>query len=282
MLIKTNHLSKSFGTNQALKDLTIELLEGELVAYLGTNGAGKSTTMKLLTGLLEASSGQMIKKEGLTVGVVFQESVLDSDLTVAQNLKTRFALYQHKNKQWYDELLDLLEIKPLLLKRYGLLSGGQRRRVDIARALLHQPDILFLDEPTTGLDIQTRTLLWQFLSRLKEKGLTIFLTTHYLEEAQEADKVYILEEGRLLAQGKVSDLVATYAKNRLTITCRPKSHHHFEKARLIEADTFVFEDMTIKDAITILSYHKDDIFDFNYQKATLSDAFMALTGKEIK
>ncbi|MCU9533124.1 ABC transporter ATP-binding protein [Streptococcus sp. CSL10205-OR2] len=282
MLIKTKNLSKSYGSKLALKDLTIELLEGELVAYLGTNGAGKSTTMKLLTGLLEASSGQISKKLGLSVGVVFQESVLDSDLTVAQNLKSRIALYHHKNQEWYEKLLDLLEIKPLLTKRYGLLSGGQRRRVDIARALVHQPDILFLDEPTTGLDVQTRTLLWQFLNRLKEQGLTIFLTTHYLEEAEQADKIYILEEGRLLAQGKVSELIATHAKNRLFITCNPASSRHFEGARRIDSQTLVFEAITTKDSIAILSRYAPDILDFNYQKATLSDAFMALTGKEIK
>ncbi|MBJ8326162.1 ABC transporter ATP-binding protein [Streptococcus pacificus] len=282
MLIKTKNLSKSYGSKLALKNLTIELLEGELVAYLGTNGAGKSTTMKLLTGLLEASSGQISKKSGLSVGVVFQESVLDSDLTVSQNLKSRFALYRHKNQQWYEELLDLLEIRPLLTKRYGLLSGGQRRRVDIARALVHQPDILFLDEPTTGLDVQTRTLLWQFLNRLKEQGLTIFLTTHYLEEAEQADKVYILEEGRLLAQGKVSELITAHAKNRLIITCNPGLSHRFEGARLIDSQTLVFEAITTKDSIAILSRYAPDIIDFNYQKATLSDAFMALTGKEIK
>ena len=222
-IIEIEHLNKRFGEVQAVKDLSFRVKEGELFAFLGVNGAGKSTTINILCGQLAKDSGSVcidgtmldenpdsIKR---SLGVVFQNSVLDKDLSVRDNLESRAALYGicgSEFKKVLSELSELLEFKNLLKRTVGKLSGGQRRRIDIARALLNSPKILILDEPTTGLDPQTRRLLWSVVDSLrKTRNMTVFLTTHYMEEAAEADYVVILDSGKISAKGTPLELKNT-------------------------------------------------------------------------
>ena len=213
-MIEISHLSKSFGTVKAVQDLSFQVRKGELFAFLGINGAGKSTTINIMCGQLAKDAGRVcidgadldqdadrIKR---SLGVVFQNSVLDKHLSVRDNLESRAALYGISGKAFrerLEELADLLDFHDLLKRTLGKLSGGQRRRIDIARALLHRPKILVLDEPTTGLDPQTRNLLWNVIHDLrKQENMTVFLTTHYMEEAADADYVVILDSGKIAAE----------------------------------------------------------------------------------
>ena len=218
--IEIQHLQKSFGTVHAVNDLSLQVKQGELFAFLGINGAGKSTTISMLCGQLrqDAGSVRIQGKDTLedmpqirqSLGVVFQHSVLDKQLSVLDNLKTRAALYGITGRAFQKRLIELdelLELKLLLKRSVGKLSGGQRRRIDIARAIFHQPQLLILDEPTTGLDPQTRKSVWRVIGELrKKKHMTVFLTTHYMEEAADADHVVILDEGRILAEGTPLEL----------------------------------------------------------------------------
>ena len=193
-IIEIKNLSKSFGEVKAVSDLSFFVREGELFAFLGVNGAGKSTTINIICAALSKDSGQIII-DGVDIdrdtdsvkrklGVVFQSSVLDSALTVYDNLESRAALYGIHGeafKKKLSELSELLGFEELLSRTVGKLSGGQRRRIDIARALIHDPKILILDEPTTGLDPQTRKTLWGVIASLqRSKNMTVFLTTHYM------------------------------------------------------------------------------------------------------
>ena len=212
-IIEIEHLSKSFGEVKAVQDLSFRVKEGELFAFLGINGAGKSTTISIMCGQLAKDAGSVridgadldkeLNRIKRSLGVVFQSSVLDMALTVRDNLESRAALYGISGKafkQRLKELAELLDFSDLLGRTVGKLSGGQRRRIDIARALLHDPKILILDEPTTGLDPQTRRLLWNVITQLrKEKQMTVFLTTHYMEEAADADYVVIIDSGKIVA-----------------------------------------------------------------------------------
>lgn len=282
MLIETKNLTKVYGEKAVLENLNIQVDKGQLLAYIGTNGAGKSTTIKILTGLLAASSGQVKLAPNLKIGMVFQDSVLDEDLSVQANLESRAGLYRQIDKAWTKDLVKMLSIEDLLKQEYGTLSGGQRRRVDIARALLTKPDLLFLDEPTTGLDLQSRRGIWDLLYQLqREEGLTIFLTTHYLEEAENADMAYIIDHGRVLAQGSAQELKEQYAKNRLLIKAdrRKFSGLTYEE----KADGWLlFEDLTTPQALDFLVSHQNHILDFDFQKGDINDVFMAVAGTEFK
>ena len=211
-MIEIKNLYKQFGDIQAVNNLSFKVKKGELFAFLGVNGAGKSTTINIICGQLKKDKGEILitgksLDENPTffkniLGVVFQTSVLDKDLTVYDNLQSRASLYGIIGKDFQNRLNKLSEIlsfKDLLKRPLGKLSGGQKRRIDIARALIHNPKILILDEPTTGLDPQTRTLLWDVINNLrKEEGLTVFLTTHYMEVAADADYVVIIIMDKLL------------------------------------------------------------------------------------
>ena len=228
-ILEVRHLVKRFGDVTAVDDLSFRVREGELFAFLGVNGAGKSTTIHILCGQL-ARDGGSVRVCGAdpdeapeqlrrSLGVVFQSSVLDQALSVQENLRSRAALYGIRGTAFsrrLAELTDLLELGELLRRPVGKLSGGQRRRIDIARALLHRPRLLILDEPTTGLDPQTRSLLWQVVAGLRqEENLTVFLTTHYMEEAADAGYVVLLDHGRIAAEGTPLQLKNTYAHDTL-------------------------------------------------------------------
>lgn len=284
MLIETHNLTKNYGNRPALNGVDLKIGKGQLIAFLGTNGAGKSTTINILTGLLKPTSGTISYAANLKIGVVFQTSVLDDKLSVKANLYLRARMYKEFSSEWLEELVNLMGIRRFLHQKYGTLSGGQRRRVDIARSLVNRPDILFLDEPTTGLDLQTRLVIWQLLQKLqKEQGLTIFLTTHYLEEAESADQMYILENGHVLASGTVKEIKKQYAPTKLLVNIKNKAKLKTNHAvihlknNLVEIDALSFKEVT-----SFLNQNLDEITDFEYRKGSINDAFIKITGKELQ
>lgn len=282
MLIRTKDLIKTFRDKTVIEHLNLEVEEGKLLAYIGTNGAGKSTTMKMLTGLLKPTSGEIELAADLKIGMVFQESVLDEELMVLDNLKSRQALYRKQDKAWLEKLIQLTGLDAFLNQTYGTLSGGQRRRVDIVRALLNKPNLLFLDEPTTGLDIQTRRAIWEILHRLqREENLTIFLTTHYLEEAENADMAYIIDHGKVLAKGSAKELKETYSKPYLLVeTSDVAAFSDLDCKRLGDGRLKIIVEDSAK-ALAILSDKRTVINDFDYVKANINDVFLNITGREM-
>ncbi|MEE0969297.1 MAG: ABC transporter ATP-binding protein [Clostridia bacterium] len=230
-IIEIKNLSKHFGDIKAVDDISFSVSEGELFAFLGVNGAGKSTTISIICGTLARDSGEAsicgldidrdADKVKRLIGVVFQNSVLDKDISVKDNLRYRAALYGICGNELeirLKELSELLDLEPLMKRTLKKLSGGQKRRIDIARALLHRPKILFLDEPTTGLDPQTRRTVWSAIEKLRaEDGMTVFLTTHYMEEAADADNVVIIEKGRIAAEGTPHELKSRYTGDFITL-----------------------------------------------------------------
>lgn len=282
MLIRTKDLIKTFGDKTVIDHLNLEVEEGKLLAYIGTNGAGKSITMKMLTGLLKPTSGEIELAADLKIGMVFQESVLDEELSVLDNLKSRQALYRKQDKAWLEKLIRLTGLQDFLNQTYGTLSGGQRRRVDIIRALLNKPNLLFLDEPTTGLDIQTRRAIWEILRRLqREENLTIFLTTHYLEEAENADMTYIIDHGKVLVKGSAKELKERYSKPYLLIeTDNITAFSDIDYKLLENGQLKMFVDDSAN-ALAILSDKRDVISDFDYMKANINDVFLSITGREM-
>ncbi|MCY7161510.1 ABC transporter ATP-binding protein [Streptococcus lutetiensis] len=282
MLIRTKDLIKTFGDKTVIDHLNLEVEEGKLLAYIGTNGAGKSITMKMLTGLLKPTSGEIELAADLKIGMVFQESVLDEELSVLDNLKSRQALYRKQDKAWLEKLIRLTGLQDFLNQTYGTLSGGQRRRVDIIRALLNKPNLLFLDEPTTGLDIQTRRAIWEILRRLqREENLTIFLTTHYLEEAENADMTYIIDHGKVLAKGSAKELKERYSKPYLLIEMDNITAFSDIDYKLLENGQLKMFVDDSANALAILSDKRDVISDFDYMKANINDVFLSITGREM-
>lgn len=293
-LLKTNNLTKKFKNHLAVDHLNLKINKGQLVALLGHNGAGKSTTISMMIGLMQPTSGN-VEIEGLKVtdakyrqklGVVFQNSVLDNDLTVKQNIDVRANMYKNLDIQFKNKLLNDLELNSILNQKYITLSGGQRRRVDIVRALLNKPEILFLDEPSTGLDIQSRNKIWEFLNNLrKSMGLTIILTTHYLEEAEDADFVYVMDKGKLVEGDTVEHLKDKYAKDTLILysnnleEIKDKLNHKIigesKSSISINLDNH-------NDAIDILNKFKSLISTFEYQRGSMDDIFITLTGREVE
>ncbi len=296
-IIEIRNLNKSFGNIKAVNDLSFDVAEGELFAFLGVNGAGKSTTINIICGQLSYDSGSVIiDADNLNsnsqsiknaLGIVFQNSVLDKALTVYDNLESRAALYGiygNKFKARLNELSELLDFKDLLKRTVGKLSGGQLRRIDIARALLHNPKILILDEPTTGLDPQTRKTLWNVISILrKEKNMTVFLTTHYMEEAAEADYVVIIDSGKITAKGTPLELKNTYTGDFITLYGAKDSEIEllncsYEKIH----DTVYRVSVENTEAATKLILKYPEVFrDYEITKGKMDDVFLAVTGKKL-
>lgn len=295
-VIEIENLSKSFGNVRAVDDLSFNVKEGELFAFLGVNGAGKSTTISIMCGHLSKDSGKVhigvtdidknLDAVRKSLGVVFQNSVLDKKLSVIDNLKNRAALYNITGDEFdkrLEELSELLDFKDLLKRTVGKLSGGQRRRIDIARALIHEPKILILDEPTTGLDPQTRKLLWEAVTKMRsERNMTVFLTTHYMEEAADADYVIILDSGKIAAKGTPLELKNTYTGDFITlyginedeIKDLGMTYEKLKNAfRLAVPNTAAATDM-------IINYPR--LFrDYEITKGKMDDVFLAVTGKKL-
>ncbi len=293
-IIEISHLTKSFGEIRAVRDISFRVKKGELFAFLGLNGAGKSTTISILCGLLQKDSGQVLVNghdidRGAdtvkrTLGVVFQNSVLDKPLSVYDNLQNRAALYGITGKEFdarLDELCDLLEIRSLLHRPVGKLSGGQRRRIDIARALIHRPAILILDEPTTGLDPQTRRMLWDALSRLRhETSMTVFLTTHYMEEAADADYVVILDSGSIAAEGTPLQLKNQYTRDYITLY--GATEEDLKALGIPDQKTNAPVRISVPNtaaATELILSHPTIFRDYEITKGRMDDVFLATTGK---
>ena len=288
MILQAKHLTKWYGDHMAVDDIQLEFEKGSFNAILGPNGAGKSTTISMLIGLKKPTKGQIRYAPNTKIGVVFQASVLDDMLTVRENLTIRAQQYKEIVASRVDDLIHQLGLTAFQKQLYGTLSGGQKRRVDIARALLSQPDILFLDEPTTGLDIQTRKAIWDLLSRLqKDEGMTIILTTHYLDEADEADQIYIVDHGKMIAQGSATVIKSQYASNILKI--RFKEMKDLEKllqtGMTVKEENemeYLFYPRTSQEAIEYLAKVREEIDSFEFRPGTMDDAFIALTGREVR
>lgn len=294
-IIEIEHLSKSFGEVRAVDDLTFAVERGKFFAFLGVNGAGKSTTISIICGQLqkdggsvridgadvERSFGEIAKK----IGVVFQNSVLDAALSVRDNLESRAALYGIQGQAFENRLAELaktLDFAELLKRPVGKLSGGQRRRIDIARALFHRPAILILDEPTTGLDPQTRKLLWNVIHTLrKEQHLTVFLTTHYMEEAADADNVIILDSGKIAAQGTPLELKNRYTGDYITVYGDDPCDDFGYPAERISGATRIRVPDTAAATGLILA-HPERFRDYEITKGKMDDVFLAVTGKDIQ
>lgn len=288
MLVETKNLSKVYGDKVAVNDLNIQIERGSFTAILGPNGAGKSTTIQMLIGLLRPTSGQICYAEKLKLGVVFQNSVLDARLTVLENLTIRAKQYKEMPTGRIERLVSQLGLSAFAKQPYGTLSGGQKRRVDIARALLNSPDLLFLDEPTTGLDIQTRESIWSLLKQIqKEEQMTIVLTTHYLNEADDADKIYIVDHGQVIAQGSADQIKGNYARNVLRILSQDSASLEKSLPRgyaweQVKEGEFILHPKTTQEALTLLAQAGHYIEQFEFQPGTMDDAFMALTGREVR
>lgn len=295
-MIQIDHLSKNFGKVKAVQDLSFRVKEGELFAFLGINGAGKSTTINIMCGQLSKDSGHIlidghdldkdidfVKRE---LGVVFQSSVLDPALSVYDNLESRAALYGITGmefKRRLEELARILDFEDFLKRTVAKLSGGQRRRIDIARALFHKPKILILDEPTTGLDPQTRKTLWNVISNLrKDEKMTVFLTTHYMEEAAEADYIVIIDGGEISAKGTPLELKNTYTGDYITlygvtedmIKALGVTYEQIRNGyRLFVPNTRAATDLIVK--------HPQLFHDYEITKGKMDDVFLAVTGKTL-
>ena len=288
MILQAKNISKRYGNHLAVDHIHLQFEKGTFNAILGPNGAGKSTTISMLIGLKQPTQGDIIYEPGTKIGVVFQTSVLDEMLTVRENLTIRARQYKGLKPNRVSDLIDRLGLSAFQKQKYGTLSGGQKRRVDIARALLHGPDLLFLDEPTTGLDIQTRKSIWDLLYQLqREEGMTVVLTTHYLDEADEADQIYIVDHGKVIAQGSALDIKSQYATNILKI--RFKERQQIESLKFsgmsVEQQSqleYIFQPESEREAIDYLVQVRDKLAHFEFRPGTMDDAFIALTGREVR
>ena len=295
-IIEIKNISKTFKEVKAVSNLSFCVKEGELFAFLGQNGAGKSTTINMICGELSKDSGEIVI-DGLEfesdletikrkIGVVFQNSLLDSPLTVYDNLESKAALYGivgNEFKKRLNELSELLDFGDLLKRRVGHLSGGQRRKIDIARALLHHPQILILDEPTTGLDPQTRKTIWNVVSKLREEeNMTVFLTTHYMEEAAEADYVVILDSGMISAKGTPLELKNQYTGDFITVYSISKEEVmelglKYEVVR----DGYRIQVPNTQEATKLILKYPHIFVDYEVTKGKMDDVFLAVTGKKL-
>lgn len=295
IVLEVNNLTKVYSKVKVVDELSFKVKKGELFVLLGENGAGKSTTIHMLCNFLNKSSGE-IKFLGKNVdehpeiireniGIVFQNSILDDKLTVKENLYTRGSFYgmpKKEIKNRLDELSKYFDINKIFNKKYGVLSGGEKRRIDIVRALIHSPKILFLDEPTTGLDPNSRTKLWECIRILQDSiKLTIILTTHYLEETENADRALILDNGKKLILDTPKALKDKYTNKKLL--CYHKKDNDFEK--LLTGYKYKYEnnryEIVYDDSLIKFLYdNKNIINDFEIVKGSMNDVFLNISGKE--
>ncbi len=295
-MIAIDHLSKSFGTVKAVNDLSFRVKKGELFAFLGVNGAGKSTTISMICGQLTPDGGSIEvngynpKTEGKQIkeqiGVVFQDSVLDKPLTGKENLRSRAALYGITGAAFdkrLQELIDTFALQEFIDRPVGKLSGGQRRRLDIARALIHRPQLLILDEPTTGLDPQTRKMIWSIIENLRvSEGLTVFLTTHYMEEATVAGYVVIIDHGCIAAEGTPYELKNEYVKDYLSLYGVTKQEVEslgveYEEIR----DGYRMAINSPMEATRLIVENTPVFRDYEIVKGGMDDVFLSVTGKKL-
>ncbi len=284
-VLKVRNLVKKYGDHIAVDSLSFEVEKGSIFAFLGENGAGKTTTISCLTGIIEPTSGDIdIVGEGSpaqSIGVVFQQSVLDPLLTARENLEMRARLYPGVKKKRIDDLIDRIGITDFENRRYGLLSGGEKRRTDIARALLHDPVLLILDEPSSGLDPRSRHQVWETINSLRDdSGLTVFLTTHYMEETELADDVFIIEGGQEVAAGTPMELRARYSPTQLIL----RSDHPAELVEQLRGYNPIIDGdrirVIVNDGLEAarLAVSLDHVVDVEIRHGSMDQVFLRLTG----
>lgn len=296
-IIKVKNLTKYYGQLKAVDNISFTVEKGSLFAFLGVNGAGKSTTINILSGALNPSAGEVticgkvLEKEPEEVkkriGIVFQDSVLDARLTVSENLRSRAAFYGITGKNakiTIEKIAEEFRLTDLLKRPYGKLSGGQRRRVDIARALIHEPELLFMDEPTTGLDPATRGLVWEIVDNRLKNGLTVFLTTHYMEESVRADKVVVIDEGKIIVSGSPDELKNRYAHDKMRIVT--DKNETTERLLYDKFGNFLYKngayEVNIPHTYSALNFlQENEVKDFEILKGNMDDVFLNVTGKTI-
>ena len=300
-VIKVSHLKKYFRDVKAVDDISFVVKKGELFGFLGVNGAGKSTTINILCTLLAETEGVIevcgydVRKQSNEVrkkiGVVFQENTLDDMLTVKENLELRGSLYEKDKKtvqKNLEEVTKILDIKDLLPRRFGKLSGGQKRRCEIAKSLMNTPDILFLDDPTTGLDPQTRKQVWESIEKLRaEREMTVFLTTHYMEEAAMAQYLCIMDAGRIVARESPAELKKQYAANLLKLYTKDIDRMAQEAERLNLSCQRLSNGVAVrlvstKDAVGIISRLNTDYDGLEIIQGSMDDVFINVTGKRME
>lgn len=296
-VIKIKNISKSYGNLLAVDNISFKVKKGEFFSFLGINGAGKSTTIKMIVGELFPDHGEIkvcdkdIKTDAdeikRKIGVVFQDSLLDKTLSVYDNLKYRAALYGitgEEFKERYKSLFQIFSLEDISHRKVSTLSGGQKRRVDIARALIHNPEILILDEPTTGLDPGSRNSIWKIINNLRKKeNLTVFLTTHYMEEADDSDYIVILDKGHVIGEGSPLELKNKYAKDMVIIynvkeEDIKKLKMTYQKIR----NGYKIEVESISIVTDLIIKHKDIFKDYEVIKGRMDDVFLSATGYELE
>ena len=295
--ISVRELRKSFGDVQAVKGISFDVPEGSFFAFLGPNGAGKSTTISIICSLLGMDSGEVtvFGKDSSepsmrnTIGVVFQDSMLDQRLTVRENIAIRGAMYGLDNlDKAVEDALSEADATEFADRPYGKLSGGQRRRADIARALVHRPRLLILDEPTAGLDPQTRRNIWETITDLNRRsGLTVFLTTHYMEEAAGADDIVVINKGEIVAHGTPATLRESFCSDSMLV--QPKDMDSVRKVLdgsgieyNVENDTIVIPLASTLDSVPIIASLDGMMLSLEVRTGTLDDAFINITGEAIE
>lgn len=300
-IIEVKNFTKKYGNFTAVNDISFQVEEGTIFAFLGPNGAGKSTTINTLCTIFEKTSGTLLingkdvttqKSEvRSTIGVVFQDSTLDSKMTIEENLKMHCVFYHVPKKEVEERIHFVLSLVDLLDERkksVAALSGGMKRRVELARGLIHYPKVLFLDEPTTGLDPQTRAHIWEYLIKLqKERNITIFLTTHYMEEAEICNKVAIIDNGIIVAHDTPYALKKKFTKDRAYINTKngPELEQllvQYELNYEKKEGYYRVEAEKIDCLLQVLSIHKDHITNIEIKKGTFNDVFLEITGKKIR
>ena len=296
-IIKIDNLTKTYGSLKAVDDLSFEIRKGELFAFLGVNGAGKSTTINIICGQLKKDEGTVIIDElnlddnlakiTKKIGVVFQASILDPQLTVKDNLEIKASLYglsRKEIKSRVGELAEILDFKSYLNRPLAKLSGGQKRRIDIARALLNKPDILILDEPTTGLDPQTRKMIWAVITKLrKENNMTVLLTTHYMEEASEADYVVIIDQGKMVAHGTPLDLKNKYVGDYMLIyNVKEEDVKKLGLPYINIPNGYKIEVNDTLEATNLIVNNRELFVDYELIKGKMDDVFLKVTGKNLE
>jgi ABC-2 type transport system ATP-binding protein len=299
--VRTRALSRNYGAVRALDALDLEVSRGTLFALLGPNGAGKSTTIALLTTLLAPSSGQATvagwdvvrhpREVRRSIGVVFQEVSLDDRLTARENLDLCASIYgieRHARAQRIAARLESVGLASAAHQRVRTFSGGMKRRLEIARALLHEPAVLVLDEPTVGLDPQTRRTVWEQLASIaRGRERTVFVTTHYMDEAERCDDVAVVDHGRLVARGSPSALIARAGGERLVVRCQQRAAATTAAIALgwrvrSEGEALVIEGDKPEVMLARLAERGATIEEATIVRPKLEDAFVALTGRELR
>lgn len=294
-ILQIEHLSKSYGDLKAVDDISLKVKKGSLFSFLGMNGAGKSTTINIICSILKKDSGKIyvngydldkdVNKIKEEIGIVFQNSVLDNDLTVYQNLKVRASFYgfsKKEEKEKINNIVNLLQLNDILDKPINKLSGGQKRRVDIARSMIHNPKLLILDEPTTGLDPKTRLMVWNLINEIRNKtDMNVFLTTHYMEEAEESTYIVIMNKGKIISEGTPLELKNKYTSDYIKAYLDKNeqleellSKDKIQYSYFVENNFYKIYIKNSESSVELLNKYKDYIKDFEILKGDMDDVFL--------